>query len=137
MGSSKRRPSKILLPNLGTESLNLPSPHLSNPILPPIKAKPRNHAGDDVKHAVPRPKPLTDSLKDLGSNDSGNSCGRSESVASFPSHGVSIGQLELQRELEECDRRQQKLAEEHREDMDILNSQQPMEPDAGNNNKQK
>lgn len=57
MSIANRRQSRLLLEPIGVEGF--PAPHLSAPTLPPIKAekKVRERTEEDLKHAIPRPKP--------------------------------------------------------------------------------
>ncbi len=39
-----------------TRRPSLPDPHLSAPVLPPIRAKRRERAGEDIRYLIPRPQ---------------------------------------------------------------------------------
>eukprot|EP00094_Tigriopus_californicus_P003561 TCALIF_03425-PA protein Name:"Protein of unknown function" AED:0.71 eAED:0.71 QI:193/0/0.5/0.5/0/0.5/2/0/264 len=96
LDTSRRRQSKILLPALEEDQVvTYPAPHLSMPILPPIRNKPREHKGEDIRFIVPRPRvdgeietptiaAITESLNEINNRKSTYQRIMTESAASFP-----------------------------------------------------
>lgn len=96
LDTSRRRQSKILLPALDEDQVvTYPAPHLSMPILPPIRNKPREHKGEDIRFIIPRPRvdgeietptiaAITESLNEINNRKSTYQRIMTESAASFP-----------------------------------------------------
>lgn len=83
---------RIQLPPLAETEVHLPAPHLSAPVLPPIRANRRRQPGVDIRYSIPRPRGQEDicspSIADISrslarmSRFVGNK--RPDSAASFP-----------------------------------------------------